>query len=152
MTTISALPAVPNRADPANFATRADALLTALPTFVTQTNTVASEVNAARTVVETAMSAGLASAATNAATCVTKAAASAVSEAAALAAAVAASAAWSAALAANPDLDPVVRMNPSIIAIDTTIPSYYNAYSAGPLTIGDSVAVTLNDNSNWSVL
>lgn len=71
---------------------------------------------------------------------------------AALAAATEAAAAWTAALAANPDLNPAVRMNPSTISVATTIPSYYNAYSAGPLTIGEDVDVTLNDHSNWSIL
>lgn len=46
MTTITALPTPPSRSDPANFAARADAFLGALPTFATETNTVASEVNA----------------------------------------------------------------------------------------------------------
>jgi hypothetical protein len=45
MTTITALPTPPSRDDPANFASRGDALLGALPTFVTQVNTVAGEVN-----------------------------------------------------------------------------------------------------------
>lgn len=71
---------------------------------------------------------------------------------AAQAAAASAQAAWTAALAANPDLDPAVRMNPSTLSADLTIPAFYNAYSAGPLTIGESVEVTLNDNSNWSIL
>ncbi len=43
-------------------------------------------------------------------------------------------------------------MNPSTLTADLTIPSGYNAYSAGPLTIGEGVAVTLNDHSNWSIL
>ena len=47
MTTISALPAAPSRADPSTFAARADAWVAALPTFVSETNTVAGEVNAA---------------------------------------------------------------------------------------------------------
>ena len=46
MTTITALPEAPSTNDPANFATEADAFIAALPTFVTQTNAVASEVNA----------------------------------------------------------------------------------------------------------
>ena len=45
MTTITALPAAPSRADPANFSTKADAFVAALPTFGTQCNAVASEVN-----------------------------------------------------------------------------------------------------------
>lgn len=44
-TPITPLPTpVPQRSDPANFATRADALLTALPTMVTQTNATATNV------------------------------------------------------------------------------------------------------------
>lgn len=46
MTTISALPTAPSRADPATFSDRSDALLGALDTFVTETNTVVTEVNA----------------------------------------------------------------------------------------------------------
>ena len=45
MTTITALPDAPSRADPANFSTKADAFVAALPTFGTQCNAVASEVN-----------------------------------------------------------------------------------------------------------
>lgn len=44
---ITPLPSVPSRQDPTNFNDRADAFLGALPTFATQTNTVAAEVNAA---------------------------------------------------------------------------------------------------------
>jgi hypothetical protein len=44
-TTITALPTPPSTADPANFDTRADAFLGALPTFRTETNTVVSELN-----------------------------------------------------------------------------------------------------------
>jgi hypothetical protein len=44
MSTITSLPPAPSRADPANFATKGDALLGALDQFVTETNTVASEV------------------------------------------------------------------------------------------------------------
>lgn len=45
MTTITALPTAPSRADPANFRARADAFMAALPTFAAETNTVAGEVN-----------------------------------------------------------------------------------------------------------
>lgn len=47
MTTITPLPTPPTRADPTNFADRADAMMLALQGFVTETNTVAGEVNAA---------------------------------------------------------------------------------------------------------
>lgn len=45
MTTITALPTPPSTSDPANFDTRADAFLAALPTFRSEVNTVAGEVN-----------------------------------------------------------------------------------------------------------
>lgn len=46
MATITPLPTpVPSRQDPANFSARADAFLTALPTFGTEANAVAAEVN-----------------------------------------------------------------------------------------------------------
>lgn len=46
MTTVTPLPTpVPSRQDPANFATRADEFLSALPTFGTELNLVAGEVN-----------------------------------------------------------------------------------------------------------
>lgn len=43
MTTITALPPAPSRTDPATFSDKSDALLGALDTFVTETNTVAGE-------------------------------------------------------------------------------------------------------------
>ncbi len=46
MTTVTPLPTpVPSRQDPSNFATRADEFLSALPTFGTEINLVAGEVN-----------------------------------------------------------------------------------------------------------
>ena len=42
---ITALPTPPSRSDPANFATRADAFLAALPTFATEANALADAVN-----------------------------------------------------------------------------------------------------------
>ena len=67
-------------------------------------------------------------------------------------AAVSARAAWDAALAANPGINSAVRMNPSTIAADLAVPAGYNAVSAGPLTIGEGVTVTLSENSNWSIV
>jgi hypothetical protein len=76
--TISTLPTPPSRTDSANFRPRADALLTALPTFVSEANALAADVTAKKIATETAiadaMAAGLASAATNAATATTQAA------------------------------------------------------------------------------
>jgi hypothetical protein len=51
---ITALPTVPTRADPANFADRSDALLTALPTFVTEANALQTDVNAKQSTASTA--------------------------------------------------------------------------------------------------
>lgn len=72
--TITALPAAPSRASsPATFATQADALLGALPTFVTEANADIAAVNAAKVSADAALAAGLANAATNAATATTQA-------------------------------------------------------------------------------
>jgi hypothetical protein len=156
MSSITPLPTPPSRNAPETFSARADALLGALPTMVTETNVVAAEVaahaadvttkhDAVQSTYTAAMSAGLASAASNAATAAT-------AKTQAETARDAADAAWTAALAANPDLNPVIRMNPSVVAQDTTIPSHYNAYSAGPLEIAESTTVTINDHANWSIL
>jgi hypothetical protein len=53
---------------------------------------------------------------------------------------------------ANLNLNSAVHMNPSTITTDTVIPSFYNAYSAGPLTIGEGVSVTVNDDANWTIV
>ena len=45
-----------------------------------------------------------------------------------------------------------VRMHPSTITENLTIPAGYNASSIGPLGIADGVTVNLDDNSNWSIL
>jgi hypothetical protein len=154
---ITALPTPPSRANsPADFSNRADALLSALPTFVSETNAVQADLNAKKAAFDTdyanAMASGLANAAANAATATTKAAQAAGSASTAQTAASAADAAWAAALASNPDLNPVFRMNPSTISADTTLPAGYNAHSAGPLVIGEGVSVTLEDNANWTIV
>lgn len=46
----------------------------------------------------------------------------------------------------------LIATNPSTLSADLTIPSFYNAYSAGPLTIGEGVDVTIGDNANWTIL
>lgn len=60
--------------------------------------------------------------------------------------------AWAAALAANPDLNPWGRMNPSTITADFTVSPGYNASSVGPLTIADGVDVTVGDHANWTIV
>jgi hypothetical protein len=77
---ITALPDPPSRQDPTNFAVKGDAFLGALPTFATEANALATQVNER---VDAAFAAGLESAATNAATTVTKAAEARASELAA---------------------------------------------------------------------
>ena len=42
-------------------------------------------------------------------------------------------------------------MNPSTISENFTLAAGYNAISAGPITIGEGVTVTLNDTSNWTI-
>lgn len=77
---ITALPDPPSRQDPTNFAVKGDAFLGGLPTFATEANALATQVNER---VDAAFAAGLESAATNAATTVTKAAEARASELAA---------------------------------------------------------------------
>lgn len=64
----------------------------------------------------------------------------------------AARSAWSAALASNPDLNPAFHMNPSTIKVDITVPAGYNAYSSGPLTVGEGVNISLADSSNLTII
>jgi hypothetical protein len=43
-------------------------------------------------------------------------------------------------------------MNPATLTADVSLAAGYNAVSAGPLTIGDGVTITLADTSNWSII
>jgi hypothetical protein len=91
---ITALPTPPQRSDPANFASRGDAFMTALPTFATEANALAATVNADASTASAAATtattqAGLAStsasnASTSASTATTKAAEAAASALAAM--------------------------------------------------------------------
>lgn len=149
-TTITPLPTAPSRADPANFAVRADAFLGQMPTFGTQTNAVASVTYT--NAVEAAASANAAQAdrilAQSAAATVT---AQSPAANAAAAAASAAAAAVSAAQAQAVSPDSPVRFNTRRIDANLTIPSAYNAMSAGPIAIADGVTVTVEDNATWSI-
>jgi hypothetical protein len=58
---ITALPTPPSRQDPANFATRADAFLGALPTFATEANSTAADVNASQSIATASAAAASAS-------------------------------------------------------------------------------------------
>jgi hypothetical protein len=149
-TTITTLPTPPTRADPANFATRGDALLGALPTFVSELIALAANVYAnAVEVASNALAAVQArticeAAATNSA--VLGAAANATAAAAAAAAASA-----SAALAQSVSPDSPVRLNTRVITADLTIPSAYNAASIGPIQVADGVTATVQPNATWSI-
>lgn len=58
---ITALPVAPTRSDPVNFNSRADAFLSALPTFATEANALQADVNAKQTAAATSAAAALAS-------------------------------------------------------------------------------------------
>lgn len=58
---ITSLPTPPTRSDPVNFNSRADAFLTALPTFATEANTLQADVNAKQTDASNSAAAALAS-------------------------------------------------------------------------------------------
>lgn len=156
MTTVTALPTPPSRLDPANFRERADDFFGALPGFVAQLNALAGELNttAASTVakVDLALLSGLATAATNAATALVKAAEAVAAASVAVDAKTQAQAAWTAALAANPDLDPPVRMNPSVVRADLAVPAGYNAYAAGPLEVAEGVIIDVADGGGLSIV
>jgi hypothetical protein len=149
-TPITTLPTAPSRADPANFATRADAFLGQLPTFGTQANAVGSVTYT--NAVEAAASANAAAAdrilAQSALASIT---AQSPAANAAAAAASAAAAAVSAAQAQAVSPDSPVRFNTRRIEAELTIPSAYNAGSTGPIAIADGVTVTIQDHATWSI-
>lgn len=64
---ITTLPTPPTRSDPVNFNSRADAFLTALPTFATEANTLQADVNAKQTAAAASAAAAAASATASAA-------------------------------------------------------------------------------------
>jgi hypothetical protein len=149
-TPITTLPTAPSRADPANFATRADAFLGQLPTFGTQANAVASVTYT--NAVEALASANAAQAdriLAQAALAGITAQSPAVNAAAAAASAAAAAASAAVAQAVSPDSP--VRFNTRRIDAALTIPSAYNAGSTGPIAIADGITVTVQDNATWSI-
>lgn len=147
---ITALPTAPSRADPANFATRADAFLGAMQTFGTQVSAVGTTTY--NNAVEAASSASAAQSdrAFAQAAAAAVAAESPVANAAA-AAASAAAAAVSAAQAQAVSPDSPVRFNTRRIDAALTIPSAYNAGSTGPIAISDGITVTVQDFATWSI-
>jgi hypothetical protein len=147
---ITALPTPPTRSDPANFAARGDAFLTALPTFVTEANVLQADVNAKQVAAAASAAAAQADRVLAAAAQAAVTAQSPITNAAAAAASAAAAAASaSTAQATNPDSP--IRLNPRFITANVTIPSGYNAASVGPITLSDGVTATISDNATWSI-
>jgi hypothetical protein len=147
---ITPLPTPPSRSDPANFAARGDAFMTALPTFATEANALQADVNAKQAAAAVSASAAQADRilANQAAAAV--AAQSPVQNAQAAANSAAQAAIYaSQAQATTPDSP--IRLNPSVISADFTVASGYNATSTGPMTIADGVTVTVSDNATWSI-
>ncbi|HEX5486493.1 MAG TPA: tail fiber domain-containing protein [Limnobacter sp.] len=99
---ITALPSPPSRQDPTNFAAKGDALLGALPTFVTEANAMSTEFN---TLYSNAMAAGLANAATNATNAANSATAAAASATSANNSFLSMDKKWLGAKSSNPTVD-----------------------------------------------
>jgi hypothetical protein len=53
--------------------------------------------------------------------------------------------------ALSADTYSVIRLNPSVLTENCTITTGYNASSAGPLTIANSVTVQVANNSVWTI-
>ena len=148
---ITPLPPAPTRADPVNFWTRGDALLTALVNlFVPEANALQADVAAKQ------VSAAASASAAQADRVLAAAAAAAVAlqspsanAAAAQAAAADAQAFASIAQATTPDTP--MRQTQREIGTSFTLASAYNANSTGPITVSDGVTVTISNNSTWSI-
>jgi hypothetical protein len=147
---ITALPTPPTRSDPATFAARGDAFLTAIPVFQAEANVLQADVNAKQLLAASSANAAqadrilAAAAASNPA--VINAAANAI-----IARDKAAEAAVSAATAQAVSPDSPIRLNSRFITANLTIGSAYNAASVGPISIRDGVTVTVQDNATWSI-
>ena len=147
---INALPTPPSRSDSATFADRADAFHAALPAFAVEANALQVDVNAKMAAAASSATAAQADRVLCAAAQAAVTAQSPIVNAAAAASSAAAAAAYaSTAQATNPDSP--IRLNPRSITADFTIPSAYNATSAGPITISEGVTVTAQDNATWSI-
>lgn len=147
MTTITALPTPPTRQDPSNFNTRADAFLAALPTFATETNAVAGEVNTNAT--------AAAGSASNAATQVTLAATQVTLAAAqvALATTQATNAATSASQAASSASTALNSPGTNASATDSvaigTGSKSFNIQAGKAFAVGQIVLVAAGTAGNW---
>lgn len=148
--TLATTPQPPSRADPQNFASRMDAFLAWIPSFVVFLQA------ALVWILSRCQEVSDQSAATQSdrALCQTAQAAitaqSPISSAAAAAASAGAAAVYAAqAQATNPDSP--IRLNPRRITANFAIPGDSNAASVGPITVADGVTVTVSDNATWSI-
>lgn len=55
-------------------------------------------------------------------------------------------------LQVNGDVSALFFINPTTVSADYTVPSNYNAMSAGPITIDSGVTVTVSSGSTWTVV
>lgn len=143
-------PTPPSRSDPTNFAARGDAFMSCFPTAWSQltsamqwitdrTNEVFSNSAAAT------QAASIASAAASNPAVLAAASNAAAAQLAAANAQVYASQAQ----ATNPDSP--IRINPTRIKADFTLPAGYNGASAGPISIDDGVTVVIGNGATWSI-
>ena len=140
MTTITALPTPPSRADSTNFSTRGDAFLGALPTFVTEANAVGSEATAAAAAAAASASAAAASQSTASTAAAAVAAQSPVANAAAAAASAAAAAASAAAAAQTSGAVAATTLSAS----STVSGTGFSTYLASPPAIGGTAPAAVS--------
>jgi hypothetical protein len=138
MTTVSAFPPPPSRADPANFAARGDAFFAQFPIFVTQVNLLGTEINA-----------DALSAQGNAATA--QSARIAAESAAVAARASELAAAGFASQSAATFTQGAIALLPKKLTNSQSIPAGFNAVSVGPIEIADGVTISVANGSTWSI-
>jgi cytoskeletal protein RodZ len=141
----------PTRADPANFRVRADAYHTWLVPWVNTQFPAVLEWIRARANEVYAWSVNAQAASVNVTALVNSSAVqnAAANAATAQAAATAAAQYASQAQATNPDSP--IRINPTRVMANFTLPTGYNGASAGPISIDDGVTVTISNGATWSI-
>ena len=149
-TTLTTPPTPPSRSDPTNFASRGDAFMAWFPTGWSEITAVINWITDrcneifANSLAATQAATIAQAAATNPAVVNAASNASAAQLAATQAQGFAAQA-----QAVSPDSP--VRLNTNRITSNLSIPTGYNAASAGPITVDDGVTVTISDHSTWSI-
>ena len=143
---ITPLPDAPSRADPDNFATKGDAWVASLATFVTEANALEANVNSKEASATSAASSAQAF--------------SSIADGHKNSAEVAANAAYNSemaahafALQAGEAVDPpAIRLNAKTIRSSQAIPHGFNAESVGPIEIADGVEIEIDEDSTWSIV